>query len=209
MDSTYRLRRAVPADVRDIGVLHRSALLGLAGEHYPRDQIDGFLNSVDTVDFDLIVDGTYYVVEHEHRIVASGGWTMRRPSYVREDAKPADEPGTCATIRAVFTDPDHTRRGLARRIVCHSEEEAVTHGGAERIELCATLTGLPLYLRLGYEVTGARSLRLSNGASFPAITMAKVALPLSETDRSGPIIPAFRVPATAGHAIEPSRDPAR
>jgi GNAT superfamily N-acetyltransferase len=193
MIGPYHLRKAEPADAPALRVLHRSALESLAGAHYSADQIAGFFADVETADPVLIADGTLWLIEHEGGVVASGGWTMRAPSYEQAlDAKPAAAPAT-ATIRAVFTHPSHARRGLARRIMEHVEVEAVVMGQAERIDLCATLSGLPLYLALGYRPVEARTLRLSNGNGFSAIAMTKTVWPTVEVQV--PIIPAFRASA--------------
>lgn len=193
MSERYTLRKASAADAQDLRILHRKAFTGLAGAHYSTSQIDGFFADVDTVDPDLIADGTYWLIEGSTGIVASGGWTMRPPRYSRSGpVEPASTLGI-STIRAVFTDPAHARRGLARRIMEHVEEEAVIAGQAERIDLCATLSGLPLYLVLGYRPLEARTLRLSNGGLFPAIAMTKTVWPAE--DKSGPVIPAFRASA--------------
>jgi GNAT superfamily N-acetyltransferase len=141
--------------------MHRAALAGLAGDHYTPAEIDGFLADVEMVDATLIRDGTYYVIEQDGALAASGGWTMRRPSYGAPSEEPwLWSPGT-ATIRAIFTDPGHARKGLARRVMELAEDEAAIHGAADRIVLCATMAGLPLYLKLGYCVIGAKTIYLS------------------------------------------------
>lgn len=199
MQTPYRLRRANMADAAALRRLHRAAFAELAQEHYTPRQVEGFLADVETVDADLIGDGTYYVVEHHGLVVASGGWTLRRPSYARTEAADASAAAVRATIRAVFTDPGHARRGLARRIMDFSEEQAVVHGMAGRLELCATLSGLPLYLRLGYTPSHATTARLSNGETFSWINMSKSAWPPAALPAapSAAIIPAFG-PAAAG-----------
>jgi GNAT superfamily N-acetyltransferase len=193
MSNPYHLRPAMASDVPALRALHRAALSGLAGEHYSADQIAGFFADVETVDPNLIADGTYWLIEHEGSPVASGGWTMRAPSYASADP---DAPGDAtATVRAVFTDPAHARRGLARRIMEHIERDAVFLGYAERINLHATLSGLPLYLVLGYRPIRSHTLRLSNGLGFPAIAMSKTSWPLAESEAV--VIPAFRAPAAS------------
>ncbi len=180
MTAQFEMRRATHEDVASLRDMHRASLTSLSAADYSRDQIDGFLCDVITVDPVLVDDGTYYLIEFEGRPIASGGWTMRRPSF-GNNVQPLAGPqlsGNRATIRAVFTAPGFTRRGLARRIMTHCEEEAVMHGLADRIELYATLTGLSLYRALGYAAEGAMSLPLSNGAVFPSVFMTKQTWPL-------------------------------
>lgn len=189
MSEPYRLRKATPADATALRALHRRAMAGLAGEHYTPAQIAGFFADVETVDADLIDGGRFWLIDRDGDPVASGGWTTEPPAYAPDERI---APGT-ATIRAVFTDPAHARRGLARRIMDHVEAEAVIAGEADRIALCATLTGLPLYLALGYRPLEARTIHLSNGEGFPAVAMAKTVWPVADT--AGPVIPAFRATA--------------
>lgn len=173
MTYPYILRQATLADTEALQALHRAALRALAGAHYTPRQIEGFLADFQTVDPVLIEDGTYLVAEQAGRIVASGGWTRRPPCFARLVGPLAQAIGPTATMRAIFTAPDHARRGLARRIMAVAEEQAVLHGGAERLVLCATLTGLPLCLRLGYVPVDATTVALSNGESFAWINMTK------------------------------------
>jgi GNAT superfamily N-acetyltransferase len=207
MERDYRLRRARPEDAQAIREMHSAALTGLAGDHYTPAEIDGFLADVETVDAALIRDGTYYVIEQDGALAASGGWTMRRPSYVAPSEEPwLWSPGT-ATIRAIFTDPGHARKGLAGRVMELAEDEAVIHGAANRIVLCATMAGLPLYLKLGYRAIGAKTLQLSNGAKFPNVAMMKT---VSTGARCpGPVVPAIRAPAPARVAEAAPRFAAR
>jgi hypothetical protein len=54
----------------------------------------------------------------------------------------------------------------------HAEADAARHG-MRRCELLATLSGVPLYRRLGYLPCGARELRLADGTPFPVVEMTK------------------------------------
>ena len=184
MTSHYFLRKATHADIPALSDLHRAALLELAEEHYTARQVEGFLAEFRTVDPDLIADGTYFVIEHEGRIAASGGWTTRMPAYARGVATRPQANHACATMRAIFTAPDHARRGLARRIMSIAEDQAVVLGMAERLELGATLSGLSLYARLGYCPTSATTVRLGNGETFSWINMAKTVWTGSMTDET-------------------------
>lgn len=76
----------------------------------------------------------------------------------------------------MFTHPGFARRGLGRAIMELIETEAAILGGAERLELCATLSGVPLYERLGYGAVEPVRLTLSNGAHFDGLRMTKPAL---------------------------------
>lgn len=165
-------RRATAADVPALRDLHRFSMYTLAAAHYSRAEMDGYFAEVETVDPDMIADGTYLVAEAGGRIAASGGWTMRRPSY----ANLIGQAGTTArtsTIRAIFVHPDFAGRRLGRTLLELSESESVLIGRAHRIELCATLCGYPLYARSGYQTVAPLAVALANGETFRSIRMVK------------------------------------
>jgi GNAT superfamily N-acetyltransferase len=87
----------------------------------------------------LIDDGTYYVLEVDGRIAASGGWS-RRAALVRRaggDAAPErflDARSDSAAIRAMYTHPDYARLGLGS-ILLAAVEAAARLAGFGRAEL--------------------------------------------------------------------------
>lgn len=167
--------RATPRDAPRLRAMHRASLMTLGTGAYSARQIETLLDEVGTVDEALLADGTYLIAELGDAIAASGGWTLRRPSYdahLPEEALKASWTGR-ATIRAVFTHPRFARRGLASSIIEICEGEAAARGNAWRLDLCATLSGLPLYRKLGYLGDAGLSVPLSNGESFSAIHMTK------------------------------------
>ena len=172
--SAAQVRRATLRDAEALRVLHRASLRAMGADYYSALQIEGFLRDVTTVDPLDLADGTFLVTEIEGRIAASAAWTLRRPTYAPEQL--AGGPGPIrATIRAVFTHPVFTRRGLAATLVRHCEDEAILHGRANVLELWATLSGMPLYRRLGYHAGETIQIPLPNGAQFPAVFMNKPA----------------------------------
>ncbi len=76
-----------------------------------------------------------------------------------------------ARVRAMYTHPDHVRRGVGRRILAVCEAAAAAEG-FRAAELMATLAGEPLYRACGYEpvedVVAPRG-----GAPVPLIRMRK------------------------------------
>jgi GNAT superfamily N-acetyltransferase len=94
------------------------------------------------------------VVERDNRRVACGGWSARRTLFGGDQAKgtsdPMLDPATeAARIRAFFVHPDAARQGLGKRLLSHCEQEAMA-AGFHRVELMATLPGVPLYRAAGY-----------------------------------------------------------
>lgn len=126
------------------------------------------------VDTTLIVDGTYFVIETQDGVrAACGGWSARKTLFGgdgragREDAAWANPETDPAKIRAFFVHPDFARRGLGRMLMAVCEKEARA-AGFKRLELMATLPGIPLYDAMGfarmpqieYPLTETQSIRL-------------------------------------------------
>ncbi len=170
--AALRFRRARAADLGELRAMHRISFRAFGSADYSAAELDGFFADVETADPLLIEDGTYAVAESGGRIAASGGWTLRRPDYEAKLGGGAPS-GRVATIRAIFTHPDFARQGLARRIMELAETEAVLIGGAERLELCATLSAIGFYESLGYTAVAPAVLPLGNGAMFRSVRMTK------------------------------------
>jgi len=142
------------------------------------------------VDTQLIEDGTYFVVECEHRLAGCGGWSRRATMFGGDhsggrDARlldPATEP---ARVRAMYTHPDFTRRGVGRRILSLCEAAAAVEG-FRSLELVATVAGEPLYLACGFTVSDRIDVPTSTALTVPCARMTKpIRLPdevLNEAD---------------------------
>jgi GNAT superfamily N-acetyltransferase len=175
------IRQAVPTDVPALETLIRASVLGLQAGDYTPEQLQLSLERVFGVDTQLIQDGTYFVAEAqdgEERVIAGcGGWSKRKTLYGsdqcagREDAL-LDPERDAAKIRAFFVHPGWARRGVGSRIlqVC---ETAAAAAGFHRLEMGATLTGVPLYLARGYVAGERRQVELVPGLSLPIVHMEK------------------------------------
>lgn len=172
-----RLRAAVPEDIGTLSALIHESVLGLSRGDYSAEQLASALAHLFGVDTRLIEDGTYYVVESEGRPVACGGWSRRRTLFGgnqyagRSDDRldPATEP---ARIRAFFVRPDWARHGVGRLLLAHCER-AARSSGFHRLELAATLTGIPFYEREGFRVIEATEVELPEGVRFPLARMTR------------------------------------
>ncbi len=171
------IRIARPDDRPAIEAMHFLSVHGLNSNDYTPPQIEAFIGYFGTYDPSLIDDGTYFVAEQEGRIVASGGWSRRMPVFETDEG----EQGVVCTgisadsakIRSIFVHPQHTRRGLGSQLVRLSEERAVA-AGCRLLELWATLTGVPLYRKLGYEEVGRLPFTAPDVAPLMSVHMAKV-----------------------------------
>jgi GNAT superfamily N-acetyltransferase len=101
------------------------------------------------LDTQLIDDGTYFIVEENGQIAGCGGWSRRATLY-GGDQTPGRSPALlnpatdAARVRAMYTHPSHTRKGVGRLILSLCEEAARAEG-FKRVELMATMAGEPLY----------------------------------------------------------------
>ncbi|MBI4909787.1 MAG: GNAT family N-acetyltransferase [Acidobacteria bacterium] len=175
-----RLRVAGPEDIPALRELIEASVLGLQSADYTPEQLAGALGSVLGVDTQLIADGTYFVVESdEGRVVACGGWSKRKTLF-GADRLPGREPELldpamdAAKIRAFFVHPKWARRGIGTMML-QACERAAAEAGFRQFELGATLTGVPLYRRHGYEEVDRVSAPLSNGATYEVVRMQKTA----------------------------------
>ena len=107
------------------------------------------------LDTQLIDDGTYFVVQLDGQIAGCGGWSRRATLFggnhtAGRDARLLDPDTESARVRAMYTSPAFTRRGVGRKILelC---EAAARAEGFKSVELGATMGGKPLYEAAGYQ----------------------------------------------------------
>jgi GNAT superfamily N-acetyltransferase len=203
IDIDIRIRQAVTFDIPALRVLIDASVRGLQAGDYTPAQIASALVTVYGVDTQLIADGTYFVAEvapqsgavtshtttlrasesiseERNRVIAGcGGWSKRKTLYGadhcagREDDL-LDPHKDAAKIRAFFIHPDWARRGIGSMILEACENAART-AGFTRLEMGATLTGVPFYQARGYAALERLEVPLENGASMPIVRMAKQA----------------------------------
>jgi GNAT superfamily N-acetyltransferase len=175
------IRKAAPADVPALNALIEASVRGLQAADYTPAQIEGALDGVFGVDSQLIADATYYVVEADGALAGCGGWSMRRTLYggdqhaVREDSL-LDPARDAARIRAFFVHPAWARRGIGG-LILETCEAAARAAGFTRLEMGATLTGVPFYRAKGYRALEEIAVPLPNGESLPVVRMAKELAP--------------------------------
>jgi GNAT superfamily N-acetyltransferase len=128
------------------------------------------------LDTQLVDDGTYFVVECDGELAGCGGWSRRATLYGSDrtagrSAARLDPARDAARIRAMYTHPTHTRKGVGRLIIALCEEAARAEGFG-RMELMSTLAGEPLYRACGYEAI-ERLTDDRGGAPVPLVRMIK------------------------------------
>jgi GNAT superfamily N-acetyltransferase len=175
----FLIRLAALDDVDELRRLIDSSVRGLQAADYTPSQLERALATVYGVDTQLIRDGTYFAAElaESKEIVGCGGWSKRRTLYggdqwsQREDSllNPANG---AAKVRAFFVHPRWARRGVGGLILDACETVAFA-AGFTRLEMGATLTGVPFYSACGYRAAEPAEVPLGDGESLPILRMVK------------------------------------
>jgi GNAT superfamily N-acetyltransferase len=178
MTDALRTRIATEADIPAISALMDRAIGELQRDYLTPEQVAASRLSMG-LDTQLIADRTYVVVEDdEGRIVGCGGWSYRATLYggdagaVARDAAVLDPVRDPARIRAMYTDPDFTRRGIGRMVLA-ANEAAARAAGFTRAELMGTLAGEPLYRACGYEAIERVDSMADRDVPVPGVRMGK------------------------------------
>ncbi len=133
------------------------------------------------VDKTLLEDKTYFVIETLHQgqplMVGCGGWGKRKTLYGGDhtrgrDDSLSDPQNDPARIRAMYTHPDWTRKGIGS-LLLNLGEQAARDAGFKFIELGATIPGEPLYLAKGFVEVSREVFAGANGADNTLIKMRK------------------------------------
>jgi len=177
---TFLIRKATAQDIPVLRILIDASVRGLQSADYSPTQIESALATVYGVDSQLIADGTYFAVEvneGDSTIVGCGGWSRRKTLYGgdrwtgREDSL-LDPQEDAAKIRAFFVHPAWTRRGIGTLLLDACEQAALAQG-FRRLEMGATLSGVPLYAARGYAALEDLTVPLANGEALPIVRMEK------------------------------------
>jgi GNAT superfamily N-acetyltransferase len=197
-----RIRLAEASDIPLLRELIQASVRGLQAGDYSAAQMEGALRTVYGVDTRLIADGTYFAAEAMGAsameasgaeslgakslgaessggalLVGCGGWSKRKTLLGgdqfagREDAL-LDPATGAAKIRAFFVHPAWARRGIGGMIL-EACEAAAWAAGFRRLEMGATLTGVPFYRVKGYAELEVTEVPLEDGLTLPIVVMGK------------------------------------
>ena len=192
-----RIRLAEAGDIPLLRELIEASVRGLQAGDYSAAQLESALRTVYGVDTQLIADGTYFAAEEMEAsggessggkssgakssggalLVGCGGWSKRKTLFGgdqfagREDSL-LDPSKDAAKIRAFFVHPAWARRGIGGMILAACEAAAWA-AGFRRLEMGATLTGVPFYRAKGYAELEAAEVPLEDGLTLPIVIMAK------------------------------------
>ena len=179
---TLRLRLARPDDMPALSALMDRAIGELLQDFLPPEGVKASFEIMG-LDTQLIADGTYFVVEDASspsggsEIAGCGGWSRRATLFggdhsAGRDAALVDPATDPARVRAMYTSPDFTRRGVGRLILATCEAKAKAEGFS-RCEMAATMAGEPLYAACGYQRIEPFEAQTSNGVKVPLVRMGK------------------------------------
>lgn len=173
MELTHRV--AVREDLPTLEPLVTRAIDELQRDYLDATEIAAS-HAIMGIDTQLVDDGTYFVVEADGALAGCGGWSRRATLFggdhtVGRDAHLLDPEVDAARVRAMYTHPDFTRRGVGRLILALCERAAAAEGFT-RMQLHATLSGLPLYRVYGFEPLEDVTID-SGGVPIPCVHMVK------------------------------------
>jgi GNAT superfamily N-acetyltransferase len=176
MTEPLTARLATPADIPALKILMERSISLLLPAFLPPEEVAAS-HEVMGLDTQLIADGTYFVIEAEGAIAGCGGWSRRATLFGGDHTSgrdaalldPAREP---ARVRAMYTDPAFTRRGVGRLILSLCEEKAAAEGFTS-CEMAATMGGEPLYAACGYRRIEPFEAQTSGGVRVPLVRMGK------------------------------------
>jgi GNAT superfamily N-acetyltransferase len=173
---SLRHRLARPADMPVLSALMDRAIGELLRDFLPPEGVKASFEIMG-LDSQLIADETYFVVEDAGEIAGCGGWSRRATLFggdhsAGRDAALLDPKTDAARVRAMYTHPDHTRKGVGR-LVLDACEAAARAEGFKRVEMAATMGGVPLYRACGYHDLEPFEAVTSTGYRVPLLRMGK------------------------------------
>lgn len=177
-----QLRPATRHDVPRLNALIERSARALSPGYYAPDELEAAVRHVFGVDTALVDDGTYFVVEGDGALLGCGGWSRRRTLY-GGDQRPVgavdqllDPAHDAARIRAFFVAPEAARRGVGRFLLAGCTAAAAA-AGFRRLELMATLPGVPFYEAMGFAALEPVTDRMPDGTGVRFVRMARPIAP--------------------------------
>ena len=174
-DFTHRI-----AGLGDLQVLHAlmARAIGQNQSDFLTPEQVAVSDQVMGLDTQLVLDGTYFIIESGNRIAGCGGWSFRATlfggdvSMIEREPVRLDPDRDAAKIRAMYTDPDFTRRGIGSLILSLGED-AARNAGFKRVELMGTAAGVPLYRSRGYVPSADLQFSRIGDVEIPLLRMEK------------------------------------
>lgn len=164
MAQTITLRPAAMADLDGVDRLLGRSYARLLAPDYPPSTLVLAVPRFARAQPGLLASGRYFVAEDaQGRILAAGGWSRRNPVG-------GPEAETTGHVRHMATDPSVARQGIGRMLMARVIEEA-RGAGMLWLDCVSTITAVPFYRALGFQVVQPLDLSLGLGISFPVKQM--------------------------------------
>eukprot|EP00924_Labyrinthula_sp_SR-Ha-C_P009471 snap_masked-scaffold_2-processed-gene-24.22-mRNA-1 protein AED:1.00 eAED:1.00 QI:0/-1/0/0/-1/1/1/0/180 len=178
MNSQFKVRLATVNDVEQIEQVMKASIEILQEDFLSLKQIQAS-KEIMGLDRTLIEDGTYYVAFDivSNKIAGCGGWGKRKAKYGRsvshsvEQLELLDPSKEYANIRAMYTNPQFKRKGVAKLLIERSTQDA-NKEGFKGFVLTSTLAGEQFYLKHGFTET-KRYVKEVKGEQIGLIEMKK------------------------------------
>lgn len=175
-EAALRHRLAEQADIPAIAALMDRAIAHLQRGFLTEHEIAASRAHMG-LDTQLISDRSYFIITIGGAIAGCGGWSARATLFGGDasggrDPQRLDPASDPARIRAMYTDPDFVRRGVGRYLLDLCEAAAAA-AGFRRLEMAATLSGVPLYRACGYAEIEPFMATAPGGVPVPLVRMGK------------------------------------
>lgn len=156
MDRVYTLRRAVPADAKEIAGLFQRSVRGLSSKNYSTLQITTWarLGADDRQWEDRIQFQYVLLSEYAEAVVGFVGYE--------------DE----GHIDTLYVCPDHARQGVASRLLANILDRSIRNG-LTRLYSEVSITARPFFEAHGFEVVAPQTVE-RDGVSFLNFRMQKI-----------------------------------
>lgn len=158
----FSIRNSKLEDLRDIDALYARSYPKLLKEDYSPSVLVTIVPMFSKAQPKLVTSDSFYVATEEGEILGAGGWTKTGP---RGEVIPRT-----GHIRHFATDPSALRRGIAKALMerCLS---GATRVGVDTLCCYSTLTAVPFYQAMGFEVKGDLIIEFASALEFPAVWM--------------------------------------
>ncbi|MEW6760815.1 MAG: GNAT family N-acetyltransferase [Pseudomonadota bacterium] len=154
--STPTQRRAIPADLPELGALRTHAIRAGCASHYPPEVIDTWCAVAPPEQMAALITAGGALVEEEDGQLL--GYAILNLDTGELDA--------------AFVDPAQQGRGVARRLLAALDAMALRHG-LRRLFLSSSLNAVPAYERAGYVALRRETYPHRSGIVLESVFMEK------------------------------------
>lgn len=159
------VREAEVADAPRVAEIHEQSIRGLAAETYALDVVEAWARGKDPDSYPIDSDGNYFIVaEYDNEVVGFDELIIKAADYFHADVD--------GEIRAIYTHPDFTRKGIGSAIYTKLEAEARDHH-LNSVGLWSSLNAVPFYESYGLESIKRITHEFGGEVEGPAVEMRK------------------------------------